>query len=169
MLVSMIVAMDRNRVIGLENGIPWRLPDDMAWFKHMTMGKAVIMGRKTYESIPLRFRPLPGRLNIVATKNPEYKVAGGEVVHSVEAALVAARGYDEVMVAGGEALYKAFLPRAQRLYLTLIEASVMGDTVFPPFDMSLWREVSREVHEADERHAYRFTWLILARDGKELR
>ncbi|MFQ5398929.1 MAG: dihydrofolate reductase [Anaerolineae bacterium] len=163
MILSLIVAMDANRLIGADGRLPWRLPDDMRWFRRITMGKPVIMGRKTYESLPTQFRPLPGRDNIVVTRNRAYQAEGAAVVHSAADALAAAGDVKEVIVAGGATLYEQMLPQSVRLYLTLIDAAFAGDTYFPEIDWSEWREVSREVHEVDGRHPYRFHWLVLER------
>ena len=161
--IALIVVMDRHRLIGAEGTLPWRLPDDARRFKALTMGKPVIMGRRTYESIPTRFRPLTGRHNIVVTRDPAYVAPGCTVVHTTAEALAAAGDVDEVMIAGGAALYAAFLPEADRLYLTLVHGDFSGDTYFPPIDWSQWREVAREEHPADERHAWTHTFLILER------
>ncbi len=163
MIISLIVAMDNNRLIGANNGLPWRLPDDMRWFVEQTMGKPVILGRKTYDSIPAKFKPLHGRHNIIITRNTQYQAAGCTVVQSLPAALAAAGDAPEVMVGGGAQIYAAALPLAHRLYLTLVEGAFTGDAYFPPFDPAAWRVIFRQEHEVDDRHAYRFTWLIWAR------
>ncbi|MDX1664568.1 MAG: type 3 dihydrofolate reductase [Candidatus Promineifilaceae bacterium] len=153
--IALIAALDKNGVIGAEGAIPWRLPRDVHFFKETTMGKPIIMGRKTYESIG---RALRGRHNIVVTRNRAYRAPGCTVVHSPEAALAAAaNGAEEIMIIGGAALYEAFLPRADRLYLTFVEAEVEGDTFFPRFDRGEWNVVKEERHPADERHEYAFT------------
>jgi dihydrofolate reductase len=164
--IAFVVAMSQNRVIGIDNGLPWRLPADMKWFVTVTMGKPVIMGRKTYDSIPARFRPLRGRHNIVVTRNRDHVAPGATVVYSIEEALevAAAEQPAEIIIGGGAALYEALLPQASRLYLTLIDAEVEGDAFFPPLDWSEWQETYCQPHEADEQHAYPFTWLILDRD-----
>jgi dihydrofolate reductase len=161
--LSFVVAMDSNRLIGAHHTLPWRLPDDMKFFKAITMGKPVIMGRKTYESIPAPFRPLAGRKNIVVTRDKTYQAEGCIVAHSVEEALAAAGEVEEIIVGGGAEVYRQLLPQADRIYLTLVEGQFKGDVYFPQFDLSKWREVSREVHEPDERHPYRFNWIILER------
>lgn len=163
MIISLIVAIDNNRLIGANNGLPWRLPDDMRWFKEQTMGKPVIMGRKTYDSIPAKFKPLHGRHNIIITRNAQYRAEGCTVVQSLSEALAAAGDAPEVMIGGGAQIYAAALPLARRLYLTLVEGSFTGDVYFPPFDPAAWREIYRQEHEVDDRHAYRFTWLIWSR------
>ncbi|MCB9009988.1 MAG: dihydrofolate reductase [Ardenticatenaceae bacterium] len=161
----MVVAMDQNRLIGADNGLPWRLPDDMQWFVQQTMSKPVIMGRKTYESIPAKFRPLKGRHNIVLTRDPSYEAPGATVVHSVEEALAAAGDVEEIVIGGGANLYAQLLPQVNRIYLTLVEAVLDGDAHFPEIDWPAWRETFRQHHPADERHMFAFTWLILERDG----
>lgn len=162
--IAFVIAYDRNRLIGREGGLPWQLPDDMRWFRDQTMGKPVIMGRKTYESLPVRFRPLPGRHNIVLTRDPAYEAPGATVVHTLDEALAAAGQAEEVIIAGGANIFRAFAPLVGRLYLTLVDAALQGDVHLPPLDGAEWREVYRQEHLADERHAYAFTWLILDRD-----
>jgi dihydrofolate reductase len=162
-MVSLIVAMDKNRLIGRNGRLPWRLPDDMKWFREQTMAKPVVMGRKTFDSIPDRFRPLPGRHSIVLTRQGDYEVEGVTVVHTIEAALAAAGTVDEIVVIGGAELYAQLIPMADRLYLTLIDAEFEGDAYFPGLDPAQWREIYRQEHPADDRHDYPFTWLILER------
>lgn len=152
--------MAENRVIGRENRLPWRLPADLRRFKSVTMGKPVIMGRKTYESIG---KPLPGRSNIVVTRDPDYRAPGCQVVHSLEQALEAGAGHAEVMVIGGAELYRQALGRAQRMYLTLVRAEVEGDTLFPDIEPQQWRELERESHRADEKNQYDYDFVILQR------
>jgi dihydrofolate reductase len=160
MRLSIVVAMDRNRVIGQAGRLPWRLPADLRRFKRITMGKPIVMGRKTYESIG---HPLPGRSNIVVTRDPGFEAQGFNKASSFEAALELARPADEVMIIGGTSLFEAALPRAERLYLTLIETSFDGDTWFPDYDPSQWHELSREVHPADDNNPYAHTFCILKR------
>jgi len=162
--IAYVVAMDENRLIGRDNELPWRLPDDMRWFREKTIGKPCILGRKTYESLPERFRPLPGRLNIVVTRNPGYEAPGAVVVHSIPAALWAAGDVDEVIIVGGAELFRALMPAVDRLYLTLIDGAALGDVFFPEYDVRGWREVYRASHPADDRHPFAFTWLILDRE-----
>ncbi len=166
--IAYVVAMDDNRLIGRDNALPWRLPDDMAWFREKTMGKPCIMGRKTYDSLPYRFRPLPGRLNIVVTRNPGYEAPGAVVVHSVEEALAAAEDVDEVVIIGGADLFSHLMPVVDRLYLTHVHDAAEGDVFFPEFNQAEWRESYHEYHPADDRHALPFTWIILDRivDGR---
>ena len=161
--LAMVVAMDKKGLIGADNGLPWRLPDDMQWFVRQTMGKPIIMGRKTYESIPAKFRPLKGRHNIVLTRDRSYEAPGATVVHTVEEALAAAGDVEEIIIGGGANLYAQLLPQTNRIYLTLIEAELDGDAYFPEIEWSTWRETFRQQHPADERHNFAFTWLILER------
>ena len=161
--IAYVVAMDNNRLIGRDNDLPWRLPDDMRWFREQTMGKPCIMGRKTYDSLPVRFRPLPGRLNIVVTRNPDYEAPGAVIVHSIEDALDAAGEVEEVIIVGGAVLFRRLMPVVDRLYLTKVHDAAKGDVYFPAFDMDEWRETYRQDHPADDRHAFAFTWLILDR------
>ena len=158
--IALIAAMAENGVIGRENRLPWRLPADLRRFKSVTMGKPVIMGRKTYESIG---KPLPGRSNIVVTRDPDYRAQGCQVVHSLDQALEAGAGHAEVMVIGGAELYRQALGRAQRMYLTLVRAEVEGDTLFPDIEPQQWRELERESHRADEKNQYDYDFVILQR------
>lgn len=136
-MISLIVAHDRNRVIGYKNGMPWHLPGDLQYFKATTMGKPVLMGRKTFESIG---RPLPGRRNIVITRNASYQAEGIEVVGSLDEALSLVSEVPEVMIIGGEQIFTQSLPIADRLYITLIDETFEGDTYFPSYDN--WKKVS---------------------------
>jgi len=160
MRLSLIVAMSRNRVIGNRGKLPWRLPDDQKNFRKVTMGHPLIMGRRTHESIG---HPLDGRRNIVVTRQPDYRADGCEVARSVEAALALVADADEVFVIGGGAVYAALLPRAQRIYLTEVQADIEGDTFFPPLDFADWRGVDRRDHPADATHDHPFRYQILDR------
>ncbi len=160
MRLSIIAAMAENRVIGLGNALPWHLPEDLKRFKRLTTGHTVIMGRRNYESIG---RPLPGRRNIVVTRRTGYEAPGCVVVHSLDEALLAAGNDPEVFVIGGAELYTQLLPRTQRLYLTLVHATVPGDTYFPEFDWTEWQETARERHAADARHAHAYSFVVLER------
>jgi dihydrofolate reductase len=160
MKISLIVAMDRNRLIGRGNALPWHLPAELQHFKALTLGKPILMGRKTYESIG---RPLPGRHNIVISRNPDFSAPGCTVVASVEAALAAAGDVEEVMVIGGAQLYAELLPRAQRIYLTRIEAEFDGDAWFPPLADATWQEVACSTQAADERNPYSYSFVTLER------
>lgn len=157
-LISIIVAMSSNRVIGIENRLPWRLPADLKHFKSLTVGKPIVMGRKTWESLP---GLLPDRLHIVVTKDPTYSAEGGVVVHSIPEAIAAAGDVPEIMIVGGAAFYEQMIPLADRMYLTLVHADISGDAWFPEYDENQWHEVSRERHEADDRNPYDYTFLTL--------
>ncbi len=146
-MISLIVAASTNNVIGFKGDLPWRLSGDLKRFKALTMGKPIVMGRKTYESIG---RPLPGRQNIVVTRNPDFVAEGCDVVSSVDAAIEAAGDAEEIMIIGGSNIYDAFLPRAHRIYLTRVQAEVEGDTFFPELMPSEWREAAVEKYGADE-------------------
>ncbi|MBB5019832.1 dihydrofolate reductase [Chitinivorax tropicus] len=141
-IVSLIAAMARNRVIGIENRLPWHLPEDLQYFKRITMGKPVIMGRKTYESIG---RPLPGRRNIVVTRSLEWAADGVHIAHSIDEALRLAGEIEEIFVIGGAELYQQAMPFAQRLYLTEVDLTPPGDAHFPPLPDS-WIEHTRDAH-----------------------
>ncbi|QFI53483.1 type 3 dihydrofolate reductase [Aeromonas simiae] len=160
MKIAMIAAMARDRVIGRDNAMPWHLPADLAHFKQVTMGKPILMGRRTFESIG---RPLPGRRNLVISSNPSYAPAGVEVVDSIEAAFAALAGSPEVMVIGGGRLYGQLLELADTLYLTHIELTVEGDTRFPDYHQLSWRQVAEEAHQPDERNPYAYRFETLER------
>jgi dihydrofolate reductase len=160
MIVSLIVAMTDQRVIGIENRLPWHLPGDMQWFRRHTLGKPVIMGRKTYESIG---RALPERTNIVISRDADYRAEGCTVVRSPEEALAAAGDVPEVMVMGGASIYAHFLAQADRLYLTLVHAAIDGDAFFPEFDQSAWREVEREERAPDQTNPYPYSFTVRER------
>ena len=166
MLISLIAAMDKNRVIGKKNALPWYLPADLQHFKKLTTGKPIIMGSATFASIG---RALPDRINIVMTRDHSFVAEGCMVVHSTEEALAAARphdrlvgqaqGHDEVMVIGGASIFEQFIPLAQKMYLTMIDAEIDGDVYFPEWNQNEWRETDRETHEPDERNRYRYSFL----------
>lgn len=164
MKLCLIVAVSRNGVIGLNNQLPWHLPEDLKYFKSVTMGKPIVMGRKTYDSIG---RPLPGRTNIVITRDASWSAPGVEVAQTLEAALelgvtaCKAAGAEEIMVIGGEQIYRMTLDSAERLYLTQVDAEVEGDAFFPEIDPKIWNQVSVQVPEKTDTHPYRF--LILDR------
>jgi dihydrofolate reductase len=149
--LALIAALARNRVIGRDNRLPWRLPADLQFFKQTTMGKPLLMGRRTWESIG---RPLPGRRMIVLTSDTAYQAPGGTVARSLDEALDIAGPVAEVMVIGGAALYAQTLPLADRLYLTRIAADVPGDVWFPAWEADQWRLVEEEAHAADANHAW---------------
>ncbi len=164
MNLSLVWAMAQNRVIGRNNSLPWHLPEDLKYFKRITMGKPVIMGRKTYESIG---KPLPGRANIVITRNPNVSIEGVRVVNSLNQAMTLCEsiaeidGVAEAMVIGGAEIYALAMPLADRLYLTEVHAEVEGDATFPEFDRSLWDEVARVDFEASESNPYDYSFLVL--------
>jgi dihydrofolate reductase len=157
---SLVVAMSRNRVIGRGNKLPWHLPDDLASFKRVTMGRPVIMGRRTYESIG---KPLPGRLNIVVSGRENFNAPGCTVVRSMDEAYRAAGEAEEVSIIGGGAIYEAALPAVDTIYLTEVDADVEGDAFFPAIDPTQWKETELERHPADARHAYPFRIVKLER------
>ncbi|MGE7923994.1 dihydrofolate reductase [Viridibacillus arvi] len=158
-MISLIVAHDENNVIGLNNAMPWHLPGDLAYFKRTTMGKPMIMGRKTFESIG---KPLPGRTNIVITRDEEYAREGIVIVHSLEEALAQAKKEsEEIMIIGGEQIFRMTLPMADRLYVTKIEKQYEGDTFFPSYGDE-WQVVSQsEVNETED--GLKFTYLVYER------
>ena len=156
MIISLIAAMGKNRVIGADNSIPWKLPQDMKRFKELTTGKPVVMGRKTFEAIG---RMLPNRTNIIITRDRNYKAEGCVVVHSTEEALKAAHKNQEFMIIGGAEIYKQFLPIANRMYLTFIDKNFEGDAYFPEYDKNEWKEVSREEHADENGLKYAFVNL----------
>jgi len=159
MIISLIAALAVDRVIGMENAMPWHLPGDLAWFKRNTLSKPIIMGRKTFESIG---RPLPGRQNIVLSSQAG-DAPGVTWVTSVEQALEAAGDVSEVMVIGGGSIYGQFLSRANRLYLTHIDAEVEGDTYFPDYEPDEWESHFSEFHDADSDNSHSFCFEILDR------
>ena len=159
-LISLVVAMARNRVIGRDNGLPWRLSEDLKRFKATTLGKPVLMGRKTFESIG---KPLPGRRNIVLTRDRAWRADGVDVVRSVDEALELAGGAPELAVIGGAEVYRLVLPLADRIHLTRVEADVSGDTVFPELNLAEWHEAHSGEYPADERNQYPVTFLRLDR------
>lgn len=157
--ISLVVACDDNRLIGRDGDLPWRLPNDLKHFKALTLGKTVLMGRKTWVSLG---RPLPQRDNWVLTRERGFEASGARVFATLQEALAAHTG-GELMVIGGAELYRQTLPLAQRLYLTRVHAALQGDTWFPAFDAAQFREVHREDHAADERHPYPYSFLTLER------
>ncbi len=165
--ISIVAALGRdganNRAIGKGNDLLWHIPDDLKRFKALTLGHPVIMGRKTWESIPEKHRPFPDRTTIVITRDPNYEAPGADVVHSVEEALEVARkspGADEIHIGGGAELYKEMLPLVDRLYLTLIDDEKESDTFFPEYETEFTRELSREEREWD---GIKYAWVNLER------
>jgi dihydrofolate reductase len=157
--ISLIVAMDKNNLIGSNNGLPWHLPADLAFFKRTTMGKPIVMGRKTFESIG---KPLPGRRNIVVTRDPDFSAAGCDVVNSIDAAIALCRDDEEIMLIGGASLYQQSLELATNMYITRIDHEFEGDTWFPEYQKSEWKVENRENFEADHSnpHAYSLTKFV---------
>jgi dihydrofolate reductase len=160
--VSIIAAIAKNNVIGCKGKLPWDMPADLAHFKELTLDKTVIMGRQTYESIG---KPLPQRKNIIVTRNLNFKVAGCQIVCSLEEA-IAKNQNDELMIIGGADLYQQALPLANNLYLTFIDAEVNGDTFFPQIDWKKWQEVAKEKHLADTNNPYNYCFIKFIRDFK---
>jgi dihydrofolate reductase len=158
--LSLIVAMTPQRVIGANNAMPWHLPADLAFFKATTLGHPIVMGRKTWESIG---RPLPGRHNIVVTRDPTFQAAGCTVVHSIEGALLAAGDHPEIFVIGGAGLYESVMEATHRIYLTLIHGDIPGDTRFPEINPGDWEETSRLERPKDDRNAYDLSFIVLDR------
>jgi dihydrofolate reductase len=159
-LISLIVAMADNGIIGRGNALPWRLPADLKRFRSLTLGKPVLMGRRTFESIG---RPLAGRVNLVLTRDRRWAAEGARTVHTVEEALVHARECPEMVAIGGAQIYRLVLPLARRIYLTQVHAHLQGDTSFPAFDPGEWRAVESSAQPADERHAHPLTFVTLQR------
>lgn len=166
MRLALIWAMSRNRVIGRNNALPWYLPEDLKYFKRVTMGKPIIMGRKTWESIG---RPLPGRTNIVISRQADLQIEGVKVVDSLDAAIRHAEniclidGVDEAVVIGGAEIYALALPKAARLYMTQVHAEVHGDAFFPQIDLDAWQELAREDFAASGANPYDYSFVVLER------
>jgi dihydrofolate reductase len=164
--IALIAAVANNGVVGRDNQLPWHLPGDLPYFRRITMGKPVVMGRKTWDSIG---RPLPGRTNIVISRQPDLELEGARVVDTVEAALALAEavaeidGVTELMVIGGAQIYALALPLAQRLYLTEVHAEVTGDARFPDWDRSQWLETSRDRHSAHDSNPYDYSFVVYER------
>jgi len=161
-MISIIVAVAENGAIGSGNRLPWHLPDDLKRFKALSLGKPVVMGRRTFESIG---RPLPGRPNIVISRQGGLAIDGVRVAHSLDEALAAAGSVPEVVVIGGAQIFRQVLPRTDTIHLTRVHARVAGDVFFPELDPAQWREAAVEHHAADERHQYAFSFVTLQRIG----
>ena len=159
-MLSIIVAVADNGVIGSGNQLPWRLPDDLKRFKALSLGKPIVMGRKTFDSIG---RPLPGRLNVVISRQPGLEIPGCTVVTSIGEAIAAAHPAPEIVIVGGADIYRQVLPQVQVIHLTRVHAHIEGDVMFPKLQEHEWREVAKEYHPADERHAHAFTFSTLER------
>jgi dihydrofolate reductase len=160
MKLAIIVATDEQGLIGRDNDLPWRLSADLQYFRKVTMGKPIIMGRQTHESIG---RALPGRKNIVLTSDSQYQAEGCTVVHSLDAALAACDDAEEAMVMGGASLYQQFLDKADRLYLTLVHATLEGDTWFPEWDAKQWQLEQQSDHQADDSNEFDYSFLVYQR------
>ena len=158
--ISLIVAMARNRVIGANNRIPWRLPAEQQLFKRITMGHHIVMGRKTYDSIG---RLLPGRTTVIVTRQPDYHVAGAVIAHSLHDAINAAARDTEIFVIGGAELFREALAIADRIHLTVVDGEIDGDTFMPEIDHDRWRPGPTETHLPDERHAHGFSYTVYDR------
>ncbi len=165
MIISLIAALSKNRVIGKNNDLPWHLPDDMKYFMQTTKGHHVIMGRKNYDSIPEKFRPLPNRTNIVVTRQKNFTAANCTIVNSIEQGIDIAKkaGEPETFIIGGAQIYREGMALMQRMYLTEIQAEIHGDTYFPEIPPKDWKETSRIHHPVDARHKYKFDFVIYDR------
>jgi len=155
--LSLIVAMAKNRIIGANGKIPWHLPNELQLFKSVTMGHHIIMGRKTYESIN---RLLPGRTTVIVTRQKDYAVAGAKIAHTLDEAVALCAGNSEIFIIGGGELYRAALPKADRIYLTVVDAEPAGDTKMPEFDATQWRVHSTQRYSKDDRHAHDYRFEI---------
>lgn len=153
MELAIISAVASNGVIGIENRLPWRLPEDLQYFKRLTMGSPMLMGRKTFESLP---GLLPGRRHLVVSRNPNWQASGAEVFPSIEDAIAACQGLDKLFVIGGGEIYRQAFAFADTLYLTEVNLAPEGDAFFPEFDRTLWQETQREVHRSDKGIEYAF-------------
>lgn len=160
MIISIITAMDKNRLIGTGDGLPWNLPADLKHFFRMTLGKPVLMGRKTYETVG---QPLKNRINVVLTRDRGYQAEGCIAANSIDEALAAVKTHKEVMICGGAPIYAQFLPRAERIYMTLIHHCFEGNTYFPAFNLDDWHEDKRVDCQPDEKNPYAYSFLFLRR------
>lgn len=166
--LALVVAMANNRAIGKDNQLLWHLPEDLQYFKRITMGKPMIMGRKTFESIG---RPLPGRLNIVVTRQTDWQHAGTVVAHSIEEAQRIAQGQaeidqaNEIMLIGGAELYASAIKFSDRIYLTRVDTEIQGDAFFPEIDEKVWKETHREEHKASEKNPYNYAFCVLEKSN----
>ncbi|MSP53323.1 MAG: dihydrofolate reductase [Gammaproteobacteria bacterium] len=160
MKLTAVVAIDENRAIGFENKLPWNMPADLQHFKKITLGKPILMGRKTYESIG---RPLPKRRNVIISRDPNFTIEGCEVYVSIDAALTALNDCPEVMLIGGAQLFSQLLSKLTHLELTIIHHKFKGDTYFPEIDFRQWYEVACETYQADEQNPYAYTFLSYAK------
>ncbi|MFK5914349.1 MAG: type 3 dihydrofolate reductase [Woeseiaceae bacterium] len=162
MKISMIAAMTEDRVIGIKNTLPWKLPNDMKWFRQHTLGKPIVMGRKTFESFGAK--PLPQRTNIIITRDASYEAENCIVVHSIDEAIKAAGNVEEVMIIGGASFYEQMLERADRLYLTFVHAELEGDAWFPEINNADWNKVEKINNKSDKQNRYAHSFIILERN-----
>ena len=160
--LSLIVAMDENRLIGNDNQLPWHLPADLAFFKSTTMGKPIIMGRKTFDSIG---RPLPGRRNIIITRNPDFSADGCEIVNDIDSALERCSDQDELMLIGGASLYEQIMTRVNNMYITQVHHTFEGDTWFPEFDLAEWKIESQQDFSAEGNNKYAYSFVKYVRES----
>jgi len=167
MIISLIAALTENHVIGKNNDLPWHLPDDMKYFMQTTKGHVVIMGRKNYESLPPKYRPLADRTNIIVTRQTTYHAPDCIIVNSLEEGIRLAKGANEkeLFIIGGAEIFELSMSLADRLYLTEIKTEIQGDTFFPKFDKSKWKEVSRRPHPNDDRHQFAFDFVIYEKNN----
>ena len=161
--LSIITAMDQNRLIGRDNALPWHLPADLAFFKKTTLGKPILMGRKTYESIG---RPLPGRQNIIISRDPNYRIDGCDTATGIEHALEMIKNQPEAMLIGGSSLYQQTIDLADKLYITFIHSQFEGDAWFPEIPSQNWVESAREDHSADDKNAYNYSFVTYLRSNQ---
>lgn len=160
-MISIIAAMGKNRELGLDNKLLWKLPVDMKFFRQTTMGKPILVGRKTYESFG--GKPLPGRQNIVITRDENYQSEGADIVHNIDAALAKAGNVEEIMIIGGASFYEQTLPKADRLYLTYVDGDFEADSWFPQIDETQWKETSRVLNSADEKNPFDCSFVVYDR------
>ena len=162
MIISQIVAVSLNNVIGVNRGLPWHMPSDLKYFREKTLGHHIVMGRRNYEA---EGKALPDRVNIVLTRNPDYQIPDGMVVHKLEDAVEIARkaGESELFIVGGEEIYRLAMPFTDRIYLTRIHVEVEGDTFYPGLDMKIWKEVSRISNKKDDRNPFDYDFLVYER------
>lgn len=165
-LISIIAAMGNKQVIGFKNRLPWNLPADMEHFRQLTMGKPVVLGQKTFESIG---KLLPGRTNIILTLDKSFNPSGCIVAHSIEEALSLTKDFPEVMICGGASIYRQFLPLAEKMYLTLIKGDFEGDVYFPEFNWNDWEEIERIDNQPDKNNSYPYSFVVLQRKSASRR
>jgi dihydrofolate reductase len=170
MKISIIVAVSENNAIGKNNDLLWRLPADVKFFKEKTMGHAIVTGRKNYESIPEKYRPLPGRTNIIITRNKNYPAPGAVIVHSLDEAIAKGRALNEteLCVIGGGEIFREVLPQTDIIWYTRVHANFEADTFFPELNPAEWQEMWREEHSADEKHKYPFTFIKYERKKSKI-